>query len=160
MKISLVEMTEAHFPDWKEIVEQPDFTELAYKNLLERITTEQKQDRRYHYLIQDEKDGIVGCIGLFNVWRSEFRMALLDYSIKPCYRRQGIALEALKILERRAFSQLQLKKLVGYVEMGNLASQKLLEKSGYKSTVDQNGFIDKNGTPRPTHVFAKILSIS
>lgn len=160
MKISLVEMTEAHFDDWKEIVEQPDLTLEAFKNMLLKITTEQNQDRRYHYMVKDSQEGIVGCIGLFNVWRSEFKMALLDYSMKPSCRRRGFTSEALRMLELKAYSELNLKKLVGYVEMGNLASQGLLRKAGYSFTIDQNGFIDKNGTPRPTHVFVKMLSIA
>ena len=159
MKLSLVEMTNEHFPDWKEIVEQPALSLDAYTMMLERLITEQKQDRHYQYLVKNEHDEIIGSVGLFNVWRSEFRMALLDYAVKPAFRRKGFALEALRILETKAYSDLKLKKLVGYVEMENTAGHQLLTKAGFQSTVDQNGFIDKNGTSRPAHVFVKILSM-
>ena len=60
------------------------------------------------------------------------RMASVAIRISPSCQRQGFGTEALAAMTEFCFSNIELKRLWTEVDVRNTASQKILEKCGYK----------------------------
>ena len=65
---------------------------------------------------------------------------IISYSIDKKYRGKGLAIEMLKLLETEIYIQnINVKNLIGFVKIENIASQKIFEKLQYsKQIVDNN----------------------
>jgi [ribosomal protein S5]-alanine N-acetyltransferase len=73
----------------------------------------------------------VGACG-FNDWKPEHRRAELGYWLLPAYGGRGLMREALDAALGYAFGPMHLHRAEAYVETGNAASGKLLERLGFR----------------------------
>ncbi len=71
-----------------------------------------------------------GIIDLF-AFEARHLRAEVGIVVKAEYRRQGIASEALRLLERHCFGMLGIHQLYAYIRTDNAASLRLFEKQGY-----------------------------
>jgi ribosomal-protein-alanine N-acetyltransferase len=76
-----------------------------------------------------EEGRYIGCCGLRAV---EGNAAYLGYYLARPYWRRGFASEASKAFIDVAFSRLRLPRLLADVQEGNVASEKILQKLGFK----------------------------
>ncbi|WP_417761950.1 GNAT family N-acetyltransferase [Shewanella sp.] len=76
-------------------------------------------------------DDAVGLMGICCI-DNELLQAEVGYLIAPEYCGQGIATEALTALSQWALTQYQLHKIVGRCVDGNMASARVLTKSGFQ----------------------------
>jgi len=103
-------------------------------------------------------DQLVGCIG---VTPGEFeyeRSGEVGYWLARQHWGKGIASQALSQLVDLVFSSTPLIRLYATVFSGNVASQKLLLKSGFIEEARLQSAIFKQGQIFDSHIFAKIKS--
>ncbi|MBK8027706.1 MAG: GNAT family N-acetyltransferase [Chloroflexi bacterium] len=83
-------------------------------------------------LLKDNPDaGMVARIG-YNYWlRSEYR-ASFGYDVAVAYWRRGIATEAARAVAAFGFDQMGLRRIEADTYRENLASQRVLEKVGFR----------------------------
>lgn len=91
---------------------------------------QQAAKREYSFAIEDAVTGrLIGHISLYNIKRLPYLSGFIGYSVDVDYSGQGIATEAVALLQRFAFEQLHLHRLEAYVAPGNIGSVRVLEKS-------------------------------
>ena len=88
--------------------------------------------KAYHLGIEDRKSGeIIGMIGLRKV-NLEDKNAEVGYWLGKEYRGKGYTKEALNLILKFAFNDLKLARVYAVVHARNIASYRLLEKSGFR----------------------------
>lgn len=80
-------------------------------------------------IVKGSDPTVIGTIGLR--LRTEWR-ASLGYDLRPAAWRQGVMTRSLARVIECAFEEVELHRLEALVIPGNLASERLLEKSGFK----------------------------
>jgi len=97
-----------------------------YEKLREEIN-----DKIVFEVVENSSNEMVGLIGLHDIdWYS--RNAEIGYWIWKEYWGKGYATEAVKLVLKYAFEYLNLNKVSGRVCEPNKASQRVLEKNGFK----------------------------
>ena len=76
-------------------------------------------------------NNIVGNISLQNINKTMLTVEI-GYAIAASSRSKGLATAAVKLLTQKVFALTPLRKLIAMVHEDNVASQKLLEKIGYR----------------------------
>jgi len=89
----------------------------------------EKKGIRWAISIKGEKQ-VIGTIGFKGY--IPLHKALVGYEIHPDFAGKGYATEALATALEYAFDSLDLKRVEAEVMPGNLASEKVLEKNGFK----------------------------
>ena len=82
-------------------------------------------------VIVDEADRLVGEMTLSSVIRGAFQSASVGYWVSSRVEGRGVASAALRDLQTIAFDTLGLHRLQGETLTHNIASQKVLERSGF-----------------------------
>jgi len=71
-------------------------------------------------------------IGLFSLWKTgSARAAEIQYSIAPKYQQKGFGTLAVKAMVQFGTEELGFNEIVAYITRSNLASQKVVERSGF-----------------------------
>ena len=102
------------------------------KEFIKRAEKRLKKKEAIFWAIEDIKTKkLIGRIGLSSInWQHQ--NAGLHYLLDKNYRGQGIMTEAVKLVINFAFKKLKLHRLQTGVFLDNYASQKVLEKTGFK----------------------------
>ena len=86
----------------------------------------------YRLMIEVPESGdVIGCVGLESVFRKH-RNCEAGYWLSKKYRGQGILPQALRLALGFAFMELKLVRVQAHVMVGNTASVRVLEKTGFK----------------------------
>lgn len=98
-------------------------------------------------------------IGVISVYhhKPEHNKAEVGFWLLPAYWNKGVTLEALKAAIDYWQSQKKLHRLEAFVEQGNTASSKLLEKAGFQYEGTMRDCERKNGNYISLLVYAMIL---
>lgn len=103
------------------------------------LIDEQAQGLSYYYLIKDKEGTILGRINLVDIEKSE-GISHIGYRVGKAYAGKGIAKIALGLLLKDT-AKLNVKRILAKTTTNNMASQKVLEKSGFKHvTTDKQKF--------------------
>lgn len=86
-------------------------------------------DNMYMYYILD-KDQIVGEIGFASIFKDD-KFAYVDYWLAPNVRGRKIIDGLLPIVEKLAFDNLKMDKVLLCIDVDNVASRKVAERNGY-----------------------------
>lgn len=111
--------------------ERPDeyFTADGIRERLERSQFDH-EDRQIDWVIcYDQK--IVGKVTISNIVRGVFQSGHLGYSVEPLLRGKGIATLAVRQALDIAFTALGLHRVEAGTLLSNIASQRVLEKTGF-----------------------------
>jgi RimJ/RimL family protein N-acetyltransferase len=107
-----------------------NFSELAEKDFLEKAC---KDTNRYQFsVIRKDDDSIIGTYDLHNVYLIHGFAEVGGFIGDISDRNKGYGTEALRMICDYGFNVLRLNSLVGYVFSFNHASQKHLQKVGFK----------------------------
>lgn len=87
-------------------------------------------DGQLRLMIEHQSGETAGIVDVF-AFDVRHRRAEVGIVIKTAYRRQGIAYNALRLLERHCFRLLGIHQLYAYIRTDNTASLRLFEKLGY-----------------------------
>ncbi|WP_198663152.1 MULTISPECIES: GNAT family N-acetyltransferase [Paraliobacillus] len=118
--------------DWKTF-------KIRHKALLD----EQNDGQSYYYLIKNEKLVIIGRINVVDIDLSD-NLGYIGYRVGEAYTGKGIATKALKLLIGTIEKQ-NIQQILAKTTTNNLASQRILEKSGFKHISTSDEVFEMNG---------------
>ena len=110
---------------------------IRHKELLE----EQKDGKSKFYLIKDRSGDIVGRINLIDI-DIDSNVAEVGFRVGKEYLGKGIGTRALNLLLK---TEINVKRIKGKTTTNNIASQKVLEKSGFKQVGISDNEFEMNG---------------
>ncbi|MDJ0820817.1 MAG: GNAT family protein [Paracoccaceae bacterium] len=108
------------------------------------------------FLIRRSDDTLVGAITLDNIRRGPAQAGTLGYWIGAPFARQGFMGEAIAAMVHHAFERLELSRIEAACLPENVASRRLLERSGFKYEGVAQSYLQINGRWR-THVLYAAL---
>jgi RimJ/RimL family protein N-acetyltransferase len=131
-------------------------TETDTRNYVKYAQMQNRKKPRSQYrlaIIQMETGRLIGDCNII-IANPADREAHIGYALHPDFWNQGYATESVKGLIQYAFKQLSLHRIYATCDTKNLASKRVLEKSGmkYEGTFRKDKF--QKGKWRDTHQFA------
>jgi [ribosomal protein S5]-alanine N-acetyltransferase len=116
---------------WEPSWDHQELSKEAFRSRVKRYQQLRKDDLAYAYFIfKDQR--LLGAITLSNVRRGISQMGTLGYWIGANFARQGLMSDALDIMCKHAFRELQLHRLEAACLPRNIASIRLLEKTSFE----------------------------
>ncbi|MBD3332914.1 GNAT family N-acetyltransferase, partial [candidate division GN15 bacterium] len=107
------------------------YTEKDGYKFLELSRKQLRNGTGYHLSIEDRATGeIIGGIGL-NSLNRRHNNAEVGYWLSPDYHGRGIMVEALKLALRHFFRRFGFERIHAHVDINNIPSIKVLERSGF-----------------------------
>ena len=85
-----------------------------------------------HFFAILDRDAVAGTIALSNVVRGPFQSANLGYWVDRARNGRGLATGAVDAVVKRAFTELGLHRIEAATLVDNVASQRVLEKTGFR----------------------------
>ena len=144
-----------HLVPWEPVWPTDALTEAAYQRRVRRLIAEWKADDGYSFHVFERDQGrLVGGIGLSQVRRGVAQMATLGYWIGSPFGRRGYTTEAVALLVRFAFDSLRLHRVEAACLPENLASRRVLEKSGFMREGYARAYLQIAGAWRDHLTFA------
>ncbi|MBS4190220.1 GNAT family N-acetyltransferase [Bacillus sp. FJAT-49705] len=117
----------------------PEIFRKRYVALLE----EQAQGISYFYLIKDKDHSILGRINLVDIDKSQ-KIGHLGYRVGQAHTGKGFANKALKLL-LETIPDKDIVQIKAKTTTNNIASQKVLEKNGFKRVATSSEEFEMNG---------------
>lgn len=114
-----------------------------FKMINEMLLEEQAQKLSYFYLIKNENGQIVGRINLVDIDKNQ-QLGHIGYRVGEEHIGKGIANKALKLLLTMVSNQ-EIKQIAAKTTTNNIASQKVLEKNGFKYISTSDEEFEMNG---------------
>jgi len=105
------------------------------------LLTEQQENKSKFYLIRDNSGSIVGRINIVDIDTTN-DIAEVGYRVGQEYGGKGIAARALKLLLE---TEIRVKKIKAKTTTNNIASQRVLEKNGFKQLSISDNKFEMNG---------------
>lgn len=115
----------------------------TFRKKHQELLEEQENGISYFYLIKDKNDSIVGRMNLVDIDRNK-DIAHIGYRVGEIHTGKGIANKALKLLLMKV-SKENIKKVHAKTTSNNIASQKVLEKNGFKQVPTSDEEFIMNG---------------
>jgi ribosomal-protein-alanine N-acetyltransferase len=107
------------------------YTESGQRDRIDRLMAARADDTLRFWTIR--VDGrIAGDIGITGIERGPFQSAHLGYLVDTNYRGRGVASAAVALAVQHAFGEMRLHRLDAGVLTTNIASQRVLLKSGFE----------------------------
>ena len=144
---------------WEPTWPADDLSRSAFRRRIRRYTEDLRTDQSYAFLILRSADGrLVGGLTLANVRRGVAQAGSLGYWMGLPYVRQGYMTAAVRAVIPFAFGTLRLHRLEAACIPTNLASIKLLEKTGFKREGYARSYLCINGIWQDHLLYAKLAS--
>jgi ribosomal-protein-alanine N-acetyltransferase len=106
------------------------YTDAGVREAIAQAVEDRANDRGYQFLVRE--DGrLVGRVNLHHVRRRHFDSAELGYRVDRAENGRGIATRAVALCLAEAFGSLGLRRVEAVAQVGNLASIRVLERSGF-----------------------------
>jgi ribosomal-protein-alanine N-acetyltransferase len=142
---------------WEPIWPADDLTRGAFRRRLKRYAEDQRSDQAYSFFIFRKIDSVlVGGITLSNVRRGVAQAGSIGYWMGAPYARQGLMSAALRALIPFSFATLRLHRLEAACITTNVASIRLLEKSGFQREGCARQYLCINGMWQDHLLYARI----
>ncbi|KMY33764.1 acetyltransferase [Lysinibacillus xylanilyticus] len=113
----------------------------TFKIRHKELLTEQQENKSKFYLIRDNLDKIIGRINLVDIDTTN-DIAEVGYRVGQEYGGKGIGARALKLLLE---TEISVKKIKAKTTTNNIASQRVLEKNGFKQVSTSDDEFKMNG---------------
>jgi ribosomal-protein-alanine N-acetyltransferase len=118
---------------WEPTWPADDLTRSSFRRRIKRYSEDQRSDLAYAFFIfRKPDDALVGGLTLANVRRGCAQAGSLGYWMGAPYARQGLMTAAVNALIPFAFATLKLHRIEAACIPANIASIRLLEKTGFK----------------------------
>jgi len=154
---ALREKSRAFLEPWEPVWPADDLTRGAFRRRLKRYAEDQRCDQAYSFFIFRSADEVlVGGITLSNVRRGVAQAGSIGYWMGESYARQGLMSVALRALIVFSFSGLRLHRLEAACITTNVASIRLLEKSGFQREGYARQYLCINGTWQDHLLYARL----
>jgi ribosomal-protein-alanine N-acetyltransferase len=117
---------------WEPTWPADDLTRASFRRRIRRYSEDQRNDLAYAFLIFREHDDVLlGGLTLANIRRGCAQAASLGYWIGAPFARQGHMTAAVNAIVPFAFGTLRLHRIEAACIPANVASVRLLEKTGF-----------------------------
>jgi ribosomal-protein-alanine N-acetyltransferase len=143
----LRESSRAFLSPWEPTWPLDDLTRHAFRQRMRRYAEDLRSDQAYPFFIfRNEDNALVGGLALANIRRGVAQAGSLGYWIGARYARRGFMTAAVRALVPVAFDMLRLHRLEAACIPTNLASIRLLEKTGFQREGYARSYLCINGT--------------
>lgn len=115
----------------------------TFRKKHEALLEEQAQGISYFYLIKDKMGSIVGRMNLVDIDKTQ-KLGHIGYRVGQADTGKGVAISALKLLLDTSIG-IDLKQINAKTTTNNIASQKVLEKNGFKYIETHDEEFEMNG---------------
>ncbi|OIJ20757.1 GNAT family N-acetyltransferase [Anaerobacillus alkalidiazotrophicus] len=115
----------------------------TFKIRHEALLDEQTKGQSYYYLIKNEKGLIIGRMNLIDIDKSR-NLGYIGYRVGKAYTGKGVANKALKLF-LCTISKQGIKRILAKTTTNNKASQKVLDKNGFKYISTSDEEFEMNG---------------
>src|ERR1700724_411787 len=118
---------------WEPTWPADDLTRASFRRRIRRYAEDQRSDVAYAFFIFRKSDNVlVGGLTLANIRRGCAQAGSLGYWMGAAYARQGHMTAAVNAIVPFAFGTLKLHRIEAACIPANVASIRLLEKTGFK----------------------------
>lgn len=153
--LALREQSRDHLTAWEESWTAEQATLPAFRRRLKSYEREGRRGAGLSLLVFRVVDNVMlGGATLTNIRYGASRSGILGYWIGASHVRQGYGAAAVLALKAHAFERLGLNRLIAACQPGNIASQKLLERSGFSLEGLARDYLRINGVWRDHHIYA------
>jgi ribosomal-protein-alanine N-acetyltransferase len=154
---SLREISRKFLTPWEPTWPADDLTRPAFRQRLRRYAEDVRSDQSYpFFLFRTEDDALVGGLALANIRRGVAQAGSLGYWIGEPHVRRGYMTAAVRALIPVAFELLRLHRLEAACIPTNLASVRLLEKTGFRREGYARSYLCINGIWQDHLLYAKL----
>lgn len=154
---ALREKSRRFLEPWEPIWPADDLTRGAFRRRLKRYVEDQRSDQAYSFFIfHNSGDVLVGGITLSNVRRGVAQASSVGYWMGEPYAGRGLMSMALRALIPFSFTSLRLHRLEAACITTNVASIRLLEKSGFQREGYARQYLCINGRWQDHLLYARI----
>ncbi len=154
---SLREASRAFLTPWEPTWPSDDLSRSAYRQRMRRYAEDQRTDQAYPFFIFRKEDGaLVGGLVLASIRRGVAQSGSLGYWIGLPYARHGYMTAALQALIPVAFDILRLHRLEAACIPTNVASIRLLEKTGFQREGYAREYLCINGSWQDHLLYARL----
>jgi [ribosomal protein S5]-alanine N-acetyltransferase len=154
---ALREKSRPFLEPWEPIWPADDLTRSAFRRRLKRYAEDQRSDQAYSFFVfRSAGDILVGGITLSNVRRGVAQASSVGYWMGATHARQGLMSRALRALIPFSFINLRLHRLEAACITTNVASIRLLEKSGFQREGYARQYLCINGMWQDHLLYARL----
>jgi ribosomal-protein-alanine N-acetyltransferase len=144
---------------WEPVWPADDLTRPAFRQRLRRYIEDVRTDQAYpFFLFRTEDNALVGGLTLSNIRRGVAQSGSIGYWIGAPHIRRGYMTAAVRALIPAAFDLLRLHRLEAACIPNNLASVRLLEKTGFRREGYARSYLCINGTWQDHLLYARLQS--
>jgi [ribosomal protein S5]-alanine N-acetyltransferase len=130
---SLREASRDFLTPWEPTWPADDLTRSSFRRRIKRYSEDQRSDLAYAFFVFRKPDDIlVGGLTLANIRRGCAQAGSLGYWMGAAFARQGYMTAAVRAIIPFAFGTLKLHRVEAACIPANVASVRLLEKTGFK----------------------------
>jgi ribosomal-protein-alanine N-acetyltransferase len=144
---------------WEPTWPADDLTRTAFRQRIRRYAEDVRTDQAYPFFIfRNEDNALVGGLALANIRRGVAQAGALGYWIGAPYVQRGYMTTAVRALVPVTFDVLRLHRLEAACIPTNLASIRLLEKTGFRREGYARSYLCINGTWQDHLLYARLQS--
>ena len=141
---------------WEPTWPADDLTRGAFRQRLRRYAEDQRTDQAYpFFLFRNDDNALVGGLALANIRRGVAQAGSLGYWIGAPYARKGYMTAAVRALIP-SLRTLRLHRLEAACIPANVASVRLLEKTGFRREGYARAYLCINGTWQDHLLYARL----
>ena len=142
---------------WEPTWPADDLTRASFRRRIKRYGEDQRCDLAYALFIFRKQDNVlVGGLTLANIRRGCAQAGSLGYWMGEPYARQGYMTAAVKALIPFAFATLKLHRIEAACIPTNIASIRLLQKTGFKREGFARGYLCIDGHWQDHLLYARL----
>jgi [ribosomal protein S5]-alanine N-acetyltransferase len=142
---------------WEPIWPVDDLTRGAFRRRLKRYAEDQRSDQAYSFFVFRKSDGVLaGGVTIANVRRGVAQAGSIGYWMGEPYARNGLMSAAMSALVPFSFVTLRLHRLEAACIPTNVASIRLLEKSGFQREGYARQYLCINGVWQDHLLYGRI----
>jgi ribosomal-protein-alanine N-acetyltransferase len=154
---ALREMSRRFLVPWEPIWPADDLTRVAFRRRLKRYAEDQRSDLAYAFLIfRSDDNAMVGGLTIANIRRGVAQAGSVGYWVGAPFARKGYMTAAVRALIPYSFSALRLHRVEAACIPDNVASIRLLEKTGFKREGYARGYLCINGIWQDHLLYARL----
>jgi [ribosomal protein S5]-alanine N-acetyltransferase len=152
-------LSRQHLASWEPQWSRDELSRSAFRRRLRQYQRELRDDQGYAFFIVREGDGtLLGSITLSNVRRGVAQSASVGYWIGLPHVRRGYMTDAVSAAARFAFGTLGLHRLEAACLPHNVASARVLAKSGFRHEGLARQYLKINGVWQDHDLFGLLHS--
>jgi ribosomal-protein-alanine N-acetyltransferase len=146
------------FAPFEPLMPERHFSLEGQSEDIARGQEERSKDRRYPFgifaWVDDGNDRLVGRVSLSNVARGAWQNATIGYYVDRGCNGRGYATQAVKLALRFAFEEAGLHRVQGAVVPENVASARVLQKTGFSPEGRARKYLQIFGSWRDHDIYA------